>query len=114
MLPGDLCVRCKNPVEPERAQFPQTKYCLKCAGETKREDNRGSEIRTYADRNQPTPTWIGAAAYQRQYRLKHPGLSSKHVRAHRARKRAEREERLATRRSSLQANRESREVSPEV
>ena len=38
MLPGNLCERCNEKVQPEKARHQQTKYCLECARIKKREN----------------------------------------------------------------------------
>jgi hypothetical protein len=58
-----------------RSPAPQTKYCEKCAREQKRLNSE--EGRTYDMRKEEL------RAYMREYRKKHPGLSTQYVRRHR-------------------------------
>src|SRR5438093_10812588 len=94
MLPGtNLCERCGRQLEPECAQFKQTKYCSKCAAEKKKEDSRASAKPRHHDPERQKYM----KAYQREYTRRHPGRSTPYVRALRARKRAEREPHIAAR-----------------
>jgi hypothetical protein len=38
MLPGNLCERCNEKVQPAKASHKQTKYCIECARIKKREN----------------------------------------------------------------------------
>lgn len=75
MLEGNRCERCEVVVAEDRAKHKQTKYCVSCAREKKRENSLDpwlpEERREYM-RN-----------YMRVYRKTHPRLSSPHQRKHR-------------------------------
>jgi hypothetical protein len=75
----NLCVvpGCSNP---RRSAAPQAKYCEECARERKRQNSL--ESRTYEERKEQQ------RAYQREYRKKHPGLSTPYVRRFRAKRAA--------------------------
>lgn len=71
------CERCPKMLRPEKAQHYNAKYCDLCApsrGPVRKQS--AVERRTYM------------RLYMREYRLRHPGLSTRYVRGHRAAKRA--------------------------
>lgn len=74
MFEGNRCERCEAVVTGDRAKHKQTKYCVGCAREKKRENSLDpwlpEERREYM-RN-----------YMRVYRKTHPRLSSPHLRKH--------------------------------
>lgn len=82
MLEGNRCERCEKTIVGERAKRKQTKYCKKCAKIKKRQNS--------LDSWPPEKRKEYTAVYMREYRRKHPALSTKYVRKHRKKKQAER------------------------
>lgn len=79
MLQRRLCEICRGIVEKLKANHKQTRYCARCAKVKKRENTfdpwTTDERREYM------------RIYMRNYRLRHPGLSTPYVQRHRTRKR---------------------------